>query len=325
MIQNEITSLTVKHEFNGKRIDKYLVSRFHEYSRSFIQGLISNGDIKVCDRTVKSSYEIKRDDVITLKLPEFTDDDDGIEPENIPLDIIYEDDHILIINKPPNMVVHPARGHARGTLVNAIKYYCNNLSGMNGHLRPGIVHRLDRDTSGVIIVAKTDYSHGAIAKQFESRKVRKRYIAVVEGLVDFDSDVIRLPIGRHQRFREKMAIRYDTGKPATTRYEVVERFKKHTMVYVFPRTGRTHQIRVHMKYIGHPVVADLFYGNNNSALYSDKSENETDESKPLIGRHALHASKIEFDHPVLNKSMVFEAALPADMNNLINGLRNSSV
>ena len=324
MIQNEITSLTVKHEFNGKRIDKYLVSRFHEYSRSFIQGLISNGDIKVCDRTVKSSYEIKRDDVITLKLPEFTDDD-GIEPENIPLDIIYEDDHILIINKPSNMVVHPARGHARGTLVNAIKYYCNNLSGMNGHLRPGIVHRLDRDTSGVIIVAKTDYSHGAIAKQFESRKVRKRYIAVVEGLVDFDSDVIRLPIGRHQRFREKMAIRYDTGKPATTRYEVVERFKKHTMVYVFPRTGRTHQIRVHMKYIGHPVVADLFYGNNNSALYSDMREDETSESKPLIGRHALHASKIEFDHPVLNTPMEFEAKLPSDMNNLINGLRNSSV
>ncbi|MGR3318835.1 MAG: pseudouridine synthase, partial [Candidatus Anammoxibacter sp.] len=209
MIQNEITSLTIKHEFNGKRIDKYLVSRFHEYSRSFIQGLINNGDIKVCDRVVKSSYEVRKDDVITLKLPEFTDD--NIEPEDIPLDIIYEDDHMLVINKSPNMVVHPARGHARGTLVNAIKFYCNNLSGINGHLRPGIVHRLDKDTSGVIIVAKTDYSHGAIAKQFESRKVRKRYIAVVEGRVDFDSDTIRLPIGRHQRFREKMAIRYDNG------------------------------------------------------------------------------------------------------------------
>lgn len=323
MVYSKITSLIVKHEFKEKRIDKYLVSRFQEYSRNFIQGLINNGDIKVCDRVVKNSYEIRKNDVITIKLPEISSDE--IEPEDIPLDIIYDDDHLLVINKPPDMVVHPARGHARGTLVNALKHYCNTLSETNGKCRPGIVHRLDRDTSGVIVVAKTDYSHGAIARQFENREVKKEYIAVVEGTVDFDSDIIRLPIGRHKKYGEKMAVRYDVGKPGVSRYEVIERFKRHTMVKVFPETGRTHQIRVHMKYIGHPVVADQLYGSNDSLFLSDISKDETKEDKPLIERQALHALKIRFNHPLSNKPMEFAADLPADMNNLINELRNTGI
>ena len=323
MVEKEITSLTIKHEFKGKRIDKYLVSRFQDLSRSFIQGLIKNGDIKVRDRAVKSSYEIKKNDVITIKLPEFPSDD--IEPQNIPLDIIFEDDHILIINKSPDMVVHPARGHASGTLANAVKHYCNVLSEINGKSRPGIVHRLDRDTSGVMIIAKTDFSHGHIARQFENREVKKEYIAVVEGRVDFDSDIIQLPIGRHKRLREKMAVRYDIGKPGISRYKVVERFAKHTVIKIFPKTGRTHQIRVHMKYIGHPIVADSLYGNNDSFSLSEISKDGIKEEKPLIDRQALHASKIEFNHPVLNKTMKFTADLPDDMNNLIKGLKNTEV
>lgn len=319
MIQSDITNLIVKHDYNGKRLDKYLVSRFQEYSRTFIQGMINNGDIKVCNREVKNSYEIKKDDVITIKLPEFSEDE--IEAEDIPLDIIYEDDHFLVINKPSDMVVHPARGHARGTLVNAVKFHCNSLSGLNGPLRPGIVHRLDRDTTGVIIVTKTDYSHSSIARQFESREVKKEYIAIVDGKIGFDSDIIQLPIGRHKRHREKMAVRYDNGKAGVSRFEVVERFERHTMVKVFPKTGRTHQIRVHMMHIGHPVVADSLYGNKKSIFLSDISNVDTTEDKPLIERQALHAFKVGFFHPVTDKFIEFEAVLPEDMNNLIKGLR----
>ncbi len=320
MTQCESTTLIVKHEFKGKRIDKYLVSRLQDFSRTFVQGLINNGDIRVCDRVVKNSYEVQKNDVITIILPELPDDD--VEPENIPLNVVYEDDHILIINKPPDMVVHPSRGHARGTLVNAVKYYCDNLSGLNGNLRPGIVHRLDRDTTGVIIVAKTDFTHGAIARQFENREVKKQYTAVVEGIVSFDSDLIDLPIGRDKRFREKMAIRYDVGKRSISEYKVKERFLRHSVVHVYPKTGRTHQIRVHMKNIGHPVVADQLYSNNDTFLPMNMDGDGTGEYKPIIARQALHATRIEIMHPVSEKVMTFEAPLPDDMNNLIMALRS---
>lgn len=325
MNHNDTTSLVVKHDFKGKRIDQYLVSRLQEYSRSFIQGLIRNGDVMVCGRTTKNSYEVQKDDVITVQLPEFVDDE--VEPQNIPLDVVFEDDYILVINKPPDMVVHPARGHSKGTLVNAIKYYCNNLSELNGNLRPGIVHRLDRDTTGIIVVAKSDQGHGIIARQFESRVVKKEYIAVVEGRMDFDADIIELPIGRHKRTREKMAVRYDNGKPGTSRYEVVERFARHTVVKVFPATGRTHQIRVHMQHIGHPVVADLLYGNANAVTMSDISASDIlangdgCDEKPIIARQALHAHQIEFCHPVSNEPVRFKADVPDDMSNLIDALR----
>jgi len=323
LVDGEITNLIIKHDYKGKRLDKYLVSRFQELSRTFIQGLINRGDIKVCDRVVKSSYEIRKDDVISIILPDIPDDD-NIVPEDIPLDIVYEDEHILAINKMPNMVVHPARGHATGTLVNAVKFYCNSLSQLNGHLRPGIVHRLDRDTTGVILIVKNDKVHGLIGKQFENREIKKEYFAIVEGRVKFDSDIIQLPIGRHFKVREKMTVRYDNGKPCVSRYEVVERFKKHTLVKVFPKTGRTHQIRVHMKYIGHPVVADMLYNNTETLFVSDITEKESDKEIPLINRHALHAFKITFVHPISKKIMQLEAPLHDDMQNLINVLRESS-
>ena len=320
MAQCETYTLIVKHEFKGKRIDKYLVSRLQDFSRTFVQGLINNGDIRVCDREVKNSYEVQKNDVITIILPELPDND--IEPENIPLNVVYEDDHILIINKPADMVVHPSRGHASGTLANAVKYYCNSLSEINGSLRPGIVHRLDRDTTGVIIIAKTDFSHGAIARQFENREVKKQYTAVVEGVVSFDSDLLDLPIGRDKRFREKMAIRYDGGKRSVSEYKVKERFARHSIVHVFPRTGRTHQIRVHMKSIGHPVLADKLYGNNDPFFSVNMESDGVDEHRPIIERHALHAARIEITHPVDEQAMAFEAPLPDDMKNLIIALRS---
>ncbi len=324
MVESEITSLIVKHDYKGKRIDKYLVSRFQELdlSRTYFQGLINNGNVTVCERLIKTSYEIKKDDIITIKFSQLPSND--IEPENIPLDIIYEDEHLMVINKTANIIVHPARGNASGTLVNAVKYHCDSLSQLNGELRPGIVHRLDKNTTGAIIIVKTDRVHGLLGKQFENREVKKMYIAVVDGNVAFDSDIIHAPIGRHHRTREKMTIRYDNGKPGVSKYEVAERFKKHTLVNVFPKTGRTHQIRVHMKYIGHPIVADALYNDNNVPVFKNGKADNTEASKPLIERQALHAFKVGFTHPVSNKFVEFEAPLPDDMNNLINGLRENN-
>lgn len=319
MSQNEIITIKVNHDYKDKRVDKYLVSRFPDYSRTFIQGLINSGKIHTGNRAIKNSYEVKKGDVIAIELPELEGNE--IEPEDIPLVIIFEDDHLLVINKPPDMVVHPARGHARGTLVNALAHYCNRLSGVNGPLRPGIVHRLDRDTSGVIIVAKTDQAHCRIAHQFENREVKKEYIAVVYGEMGFDSDVITAPLGRHVRFREKVDIRYDIGKASISRYEVVERYKGFTMVKVFPKTGRTHQIRVHMRHIGYPIVADSLYSRKDSLYMSDLLQGDINDDNPLIERQALHAARIGFIHPVSNKLVEFEAQLPDDMTNLINGLR----
>ncbi len=322
MLLDKPVNLTIKHAFKGKRLDKYLVSRFEEdYSRTFIQGLINNGDVTVCGRPVKSSYEIRQNDVIDIKLPEIMPDC-NIEPEDIPINVIYEDDHIMVINKSADMIVHPARGHARGTLVNAVKYHCDTLSELNGPIRPGIVHRLDRDTTGAIIIAKTDLSHSSLGKQFENREVQKEYLAVVEGKVQFDSDTIQAPIGRDKRHREKMAIRYDNGKPGFSRYQVAERFKRHTLVKVFPKTGRTHQIRVHMKYIGHPIIADAMYTNKSAFFISELTNENVEDEIPLIERQALHAHKISFTHPSSRKLVEFKAELPPDMNNLINGLKN---
>lgn len=319
MSENGIITLIVKHDYNEKRIDRYIASRLQDYSRTFIQGLINNGKIKVSGRVIKNSYEIKKGDLISIELPEIKADE--IEPEAITLDVIYEDDHLLIINKPPDMVVHPARGHAKGTLVNAITYHCNQLSGVNGKLRPGIVHRLDRDTSGIIIVAKTDHAHKEIARQFEQREIKKEYIAVVGGEVAFDSDVIKLPIGRHYHSKKKEGVRYDIGKLSISRYEVVERYRGYTVLKVFPETGRTHQIRVHMRHIGYPIVADSLYGRKDSLFLSDLLGKDIHNDKPLIERQALHASRIGFVHPVSNKFIEFIAELPEDMANLLAQLR----
>ena len=339
MIVNEIDKseqiqLVVKKKYSSKRIDRYLVSRLQDYSRNAVQKLIKEGAVKVNNIATKNSYEIKQKDVISIQPP--VKSNGKIVPENIPLNIIYEDEYLMVLNKSPDMVVHPARGHASGTLVNALTFHCNKLSSINGPLRPGIVHRLDRDTSGIIIAIKDEKVHKHIALQFEKREILKEYLAVVKGEIELDSDKIDFPIGRHKRFRKKMAIRHDTGKNAVSLFEVMERFCGYTLVKITPETGRTHQIRVHMKTIGHPIVADSEYSNTDACYLEDVMRpnsntemhnlakvqelcNNTDQL--IINRQALHAYKIKFLHPVFNKTMEFTAEIPEDMLNLITILR----
>ena len=310
----------IKKTHEDKRIDRYLASRLPDYSRTFVQKLIKEGAVLVNGHTVKNSYDIQKGDSIYVSLPVF--DENKIVPEDIPLDIVFEDDYVMLINKPYDMVVHPAGGHPSGTLVNALAFHCQNLSQVNGPSKPGIVHRLDRDTSGIMLVIKSDAVHSHIAMQFEKRYIKKEYIAVVEGEIMLDSDEIKLPIGRHKTDRQRMAIRHDIGKEASSVYEVMERFRGYTMVKIMPKTGRTHQIRVHMRSIGHPVVADATYSNHDSLCISDllQKERETDEI-PIIERQALHAHKIEFFHPIQNRKMEFQVDIPPDISNLVKVLR----
>lgn len=287
----------------GKRIDVFLASET-DYTRSYIKKLILEGLVLVNDNTVKPNYKLKENDKITLNIPEAEKID--IEPENIPLDILYEDEDIIVINKPQGMVVHPAPGNYSGTLVNALLYHCKNLSGINGVLRPGIVHRLDKDTSGVMVVAKNDKAHFSLANQIKDRKILKKYVAVVEGVIKEDQGYVEAPIGRHHTDRKKMAVVED-GRYALTLYKVLERFKNNTYVEAVIKTGRTHQIRVHMAYIGHPIVGDAVYG------YKKQKFN--------LNGQALHARLLGIIHPKKNEYMEFEAPLPEYFVKLIEKIR----
>ncbi len=310
----------IKKTFEDRRIDRYLAARLPDYSRTFIQKLVKEGAVVVNGRSVKSSYDIQKGDTISVRLPVL--EESKIVPENIPLNIVYEDDYLMLINKPYDMVVHPAGGHPSGTLVNALAFHCQNLSQVNGPLKAGIVHRLDRDTSGIMLSIKSDAVHSHIAMQFEKRYVKKEYLAVVEGEFDLDSDEINLPIGRHKNEPQKMAIRRDIGKEAVSVYEVLERFRGYTLVKIMPKTGRTHQIRVHMRSIGHPVVADFMYSSSESCYLSDLLQKEREPGEvPIIERQALHAHKIEFFHPIQNKRMEFQVDVPNDISLLIKTLR----
>ncbi|NOZ20386.1 MAG: RluA family pseudouridine synthase [Planctomycetes bacterium] len=312
-------SLDILKDIPGRRLDAFLAQRFPDYSRVLIQKLIDAGLVTVNGQAVKRKYEVKKGDHIELSLPEI--EEDRIEPEDIPLDIIYEDDHILLVNKPVDMVVHPARGHAGGTFVNALAFHCRNLSDESGPLRPGIVHRLDRDTTGVMLAAKTNEAHRNLRIQFEKREVQKEYWAVVEREMELDSDVIRKPIGRHPTAREKMAIRRD-GRASETAYEVIERFRGYTLVRALPKTGRTHQIRVHFRSINHPIVADPDYSRSGECTLSQLQTKPPEEGEvPIIERQALHARRIGFTHPIDNTWVEFEAPLPKDMTDLIEALR----
>jgi len=243
-----------------------------------------------------------------------------IHPQDIPLNIIYEDDDIIILNKQSDMIVHPARGNTNGTLVNALAFYSDKLSSGLGEFRPGIVHRLDRDTTGVMVVTKNDTAQWKIAKQFEQRRTKKSYLAIVHGTPELTADRINAPLGVHPRVREKYAIRPKFGKEAITFYEVVESFRGFSLLKATPKTGRTHQIRVHLSYIKHPIVGDDMYGGK--LIYPwQLQDSEPTVQEPVINRVALHAHTLEFKHPTTEKIIKFEAPLPEDMQNLLDMLR----
>lgn len=278
----------------GLRLDVYLSEYFlGKYSRTFLQNIICGGNALINGKLTKANHKILQSDEIDITFPEAVEF--KLKAENIPLDVIYEDKDILVINKPAGMVAHPGAGVKKSTLVNALLNHCKDLSGIGGVLRPGIVHRLDKDTSGIMIVAKNDLAHRGLSKQFKNRAVGRKYAALVEGIVEFDNDQINLPITKHPKDREKMSVEwFANAKEAITMYKVIKRFKDSTLLEITPVTGRTHQIRVHMKAIGHPIVGDKKYGA------------KTDP----FGRQALHAKWIKFFHPVLKKDMEFSCPTP---------------
>ena len=276
----------------GTRIDKYLTDNT-DYTRSKIQKMIENGNILVNNKQTKDSYKLKENDRITIE--EYNEEID-IEPENIPLDIYYEDEDLIVVNKPSGMVVHPAPGNYSKTLVNALMYHTNNLSTINTSIRPGIVHRIDADTSGLLLVAKNDKTHNALAEAIQKKEVVREYIALVEGVIMEDTATIDAPIGRDKNNRKKMAVTSENSKDAITHIRVLDRYKDSTLIRCKLETGRTHQIRVHLNYIGHPVVNDPVYG-----------------YKKLIDKdfgQMLHAEKIGFVHPTTKEYMEFTAPLP---------------
>ena len=310
--------LHVGNSIKERRLDKYLHGRFSNFSRRFIQDVIKTGSVKVNGKIGKPSLKLSPGDEIDMTLPEQPSKE--ILPEDIPLNIIYEDSCLIILNKQSDMLVHPARGNTHGTLVNALSFYSDKLSSGLGEFRPGIVHRLDRNTTGVMIVAKDDGSQWKIAKQFEQRKVNKNYLAIVHGTPELTADRIKAPLGVHPRVREKYAIRPDGGKEAITFYEVVESFRGFSLLKLTPKTGRTHQIRVHLSYIKHPIVADDMYGGR--LVYPwQLADTEPAVQQPLISCVALHAFSLEFKHPKTEKTVKFEAPLPQDMQNLLDMLR----
>ena len=287
------------------RIDKFLSAELNDFTRSQIQMMIEEGSVLVNNKVVKSNYKLKINDEITvlIKEPELTD----IEPQDIPLDIVYEDKDIIVINKPSGMVVHPALGNYKDTLVNALLFHCKDLSGINGKIRAGIVHRIDKDTSGLLVACKNDLAHKNLSEQFMEHKVNKIYYCLVNGVIPHNIGLIDAPIGRDPQSRQQMAV-VENGKEARTHYKVLERYEKNTLVEVKLETGRTHQIRVHMKYIGYPLVGDPVYG-----------------VRKVVGENGqfLHAKKLEFYHPRTNEFLSFEIELPEDFKKLINELKNN--
>ncbi|MFC1634649.1 RluA family pseudouridine synthase [Planctomycetota bacterium] len=310
--------LHVGSSIKERRVDKYLHGRFSNLSRRFIQDVIKQGGVTVNGKTAKPSLKLSPGDEINLTLPEQPSKD--ILPEDIPLNIIYEDDELIILNKQADMIVHPARGNTHGTLVNALAFYSDQLSSGLGEFRPGIIHRLDRNTTGVMVVAKSDPAQWKIAKQFEHRQVNKTYLAIAHGIPELNADRIKVPLGVHPRAREKYAVRPESGKEAITFYEVLESFRGFSLLKLTPKTGRTHQIRVHLTYIKHPIVADEMYGGK--FVYPwQLADTEPVVQEPVMSRVALHAFSLEFKHPTTEEVVKFEAPLPDDMQNFLDALR----
>ncbi|HUT88938.1 MAG TPA: RluA family pseudouridine synthase [Thermoguttaceae bacterium] len=321
-LSSEPVELTVSSSEAGWRLDLFLVHHFPDYSRVHLRRVITAGGVRIDDETGgKPSYRLKPGQRVRVVLPEIPRE--APRPEKIPLDVLYEDDWLAVVNKPPGMVVHPARGHWSGTLASALQYHFGGkLSTAGGPTRPGIVHRLDRDTSGAILVAKHDQAHARLAAQFRDRTVEKEYFALVSGSPERDRDVIDCPIGMHPTHREKMAIRRDdsASRPAETFYEVLERFDGFAAVRASPKTGRTHQIRVHLSHVGCPVLCDRQYGGR-SRITRGEIRRDPDDTLVLLDRQALHAWRIEFTHPDTGEPVRIEAPLPDDMAAVLAELR----
>ncbi|MDE5950385.1 MAG: RluA family pseudouridine synthase [Acetatifactor sp.] len=297
----------ITEEYEGERIDRCMAMLMDSLSRSYIQRLIREEHVLVNDRPVKSSYPVQTDDEVRFSLPDSQEPE--ICPEDIPLDILYEDRDLLVVNKPKKMVVHPAAGHYSGTLVNGIMYHCGNeLSGINGVLRPGIVHRIDMDTTGSLIVCKNDKAHNSIAAQLKEHSVTRRYRAICHGVIAEQEGTVDRPIGRHPTDRKKMAVKAGNGKHAVTHYRVLQRFREYTYIECELETGRTHQIRVHMASIGHPLLGDEVYATGRKCPFS------------LQGQ-TLHAMTIGFLHPSTGKYLEIEAPLPEYFTHLLDILQ----
>lgn len=290
---------------DGIRLDKYLMDKL-DVSRSKIQKLVDSESILVNGMKTKSSYVVKLND--TIEILSMDDEEMDVEAENIELDIVYEDDYLLVVNKPSGMVVHPGNGNYNHTLVNALMYHCNNLSTVNGSIRPGIVHRIDADTSGLLLVAKNDMVHNDLAKQISEKSVVRKYVCLVHGVINEDSATIDAPIGRDKNNRKKMCVTADNSKDAVTNIRVIERYNSSTLIECSLETGRTHQIRVHMEYINHPVVNDPVYGYNK---IDDKDFGQM-----------LHAKEIGFIHPVTHEFMDFKVESPVKFMEILNIYKN---
>jgi len=301
-------TFTVESGGAGTRLDVYLIARLPKApSRTYLQKLIRDDKVHVNGAARKSHYKVEPGDFIEVEIarPRKLE----LKAENLSLNIVFEDERLIVVDKPAGMVVHPAPGNYSGTLINALLYHAKKLS-YSAQGRPGIVHRLDKNTSGLLVIAKDEVSHAFLAKQFGKRKADKRYLAVVEGVVQLDNGVVEHPIGRHPRDRKRMSVRFSESKSALTRYKVLERFDNGTFLEIKIETGRTHQIRVHMAYIGHPVMGDETYGSG--------------RTRSLIGRQALHAAEISFIHPETKVPVRFSAPMPADIVKLLEKLKKAS-
>ncbi|MFO6495348.1 MULTISPECIES: RluA family pseudouridine synthase [unclassified Bacillus (in: firmicutes)] len=298
--------MTVPEAHKSERIDKYLTAVESDWSRTQVQQWIKEERVQVNEKAVKANHKVQPGDVVKVDVPEPEPLD--VEPEPMDLDIYYEDQDVLVVNKPRGMVVHPAPGHLTGTLVNGLMAHCNDLSGINGVMRPGIVHRIDKDTSGLLMVAKNDLAHESLVNQLVDKTVTRKYTALVHGVIPHDHGTIDAPIGRDKKDRQSMTVTRENGKHAVTHFEVKERFDHFSVVECRLETGRTHQIRVHMKYIGFPLAGDPKYGPKKTIDFNGQ---------------ALHAGVLGFDHPRTGEYIEFAAPLPEDMKTLIDNLRNN--
>ena len=322
-MQNETTAYHIQKEQHGTRLDRFLMRATEDISRTHLQRLIRNGNVTVNGKIAKQpSYALRDGDAVHLKLPP-PRPLDTIAPENIPLDILHEDSHLIVLNKPAGMLVHPANSVYTGTLVNALLAHCTDLSGIGGVERPGIVHRLDKDTSGILVVAKTDVVHRELSAQFEKHSITRQYVAIVCGIPAKTTGTIDAQIARSRRDRRRMTTVENHGRHAVTHYEILETYPKFARLQLTLETGRLHQIRVHLQHIGHPVAGDAVYGGEQRAI-NDADTGALKHALAQLKRQALHARLLGFVHPATGENLTFPAPIPKDMQRVVDALRTKA-